>query len=106
MSIQFKDLHRINEHVGKLSSLSGVKQIWPNKVYRLPDENVAWTGRVGGPDYIQKVKRQTGNDTFTPHLMTQVNKLREKGFTGKGVRIGVIDSGVRDPSYARTADIH
>lgn len=33
-------------------------------------------------------------DTFTPHVMTQVDMLRADGITGKGVKIAVIDTGV------------
>ncbi|KAG7143158.1 Minor extracellular protease vpr like protein [Verticillium longisporum] len=33
-------------------------------------------------------------DAFTPHLMTQVDKLRAEGFTGKGLHIGIVDTGV------------
>ncbi|ODA80923.1 hypothetical protein RJ55_03883 [Drechmeria coniospora] len=31
---------------------------------------------------------------FPPHVMTQINKLHEQGFTGKGIIIAVIDSGI------------
>ncbi|KAK2596794.1 hypothetical protein QQS21_006123 [Conoideocrella luteorostrata] len=37
---------------------------------------------------------KTTNDTYSTHAMAQVNKLRAKGFTGKGIRIAVIDSGI------------
>ncbi|ODA82254.1 hypothetical protein RJ55_00761 [Drechmeria coniospora] len=33
-------------------------------------------------------------DTFEPHVMTQVDRLRALGYTGTGVRIAVIDSGI------------
>ncbi|KAF0315725.1 subtilisin-like serine protease pr1c [Colletotrichum asianum] len=33
-------------------------------------------------------------DTYAPHVMTQVDKLRAEGYTGKGIRIGIVDSGV------------
>lgn len=33
-------------------------------------------------------------DTFTPHVMTQVDLLRADGITGKGVKIAVVDTGV------------
>lgn len=94
VSIQFKDIPTAEEQASKLSSLSSVKQVWPNRVYYLPKDEVVWTGTAGGPDFIQNVKRQNGNDTFTPHVMTQVDKLRAKGVTGDGIKIGVIDTGV------------
>ena len=92
-SIQFKNAGRTEDHMGILSALP-IKNIWPKKLYYLPEEDVIWTGQAGGHEYIRNVKRQTGNDTFTPHTMTQVDKLREEGITGKGIKIAVIDTGV------------
>ncbi|KAI1413582.1 subtilisin-like protein [Hypoxylon sp. FL1857] len=94
VSIQFHDLTTAGEEATKLNSLASVKQVWPNRVYSLPNDEVIWTGRSGGKGYLQNVKRQLGNDTFNPHVMTQVDKLRANGITGKGVKIGIIDSGV------------
>ncbi|KAI1384410.1 subtilisin-like protein [Hypoxylon trugodes] len=94
VSIQFDDIHTAEEEAAKLNSLSSVKQVWPNRMYSLPKDEVVWTGRNGGEAYMKNVKRQLGNDTFNPHLMTQVDKLRAKGITGKGIKIGIIDSGV------------
>ncbi|UKZ77555.1 hypothetical protein TrVFT333_005278 [Trichoderma virens FT-333] len=36
------------------------------------------------------------NDTgsYAPHVLTQVDKLHAEGYTGKGIRIGIVDSGV------------
>ncbi|KAI1075345.1 subtilisin-like protein [Whalleya microplaca] len=93
-SIQFNDIDRAEEEAVKLNRLASVKQVWPNRVYSLPNDEVIWTGRRGGENYIQNVKRQLGNDTFTPHVMTQVDKLHADGIAGKGVKIGIIDSGV------------
>ncbi|OTB08539.1 hypothetical protein M426DRAFT_52137 [Hypoxylon sp. CI-4A] len=93
-SIQFHDLTTAEQEAANLNSLPSVKQVWPNRVYSLPKDEVVWTGRSGGENYIKNVKRQLGNDTFTPHVMTQVDKLRAEGFQGEGVKIGIIDSGV------------
>ncbi|KAK7754965.1 hypothetical protein SLS62_003049 [Diatrype stigma] len=37
---------------------------------------------------------ETAEDTFSPHVITQVDKLRAEGITGKGIRIAIVDSGV------------
>jgi subtilisin family serine protease len=36
----------------------------------------------------------TLNDTFSPHVMAGVDKLHAEGLAGKGITIGIIDSGV------------
>lgn len=36
----------------------------------------------------------TREDVFSPHIITQVDKLRAEGITGKGIRIAIVDSGV------------
>ncbi|GJD00643.1 subtilisin Carlsberg [Colletotrichum higginsianum] len=78
-----------------------IRNIWPVRTIQrsAPEDN-------GGPiknnvKHARHARRQdnntTGNstkDTFSPHVMTQVDKLREQGITGKGVRIAIIDSGV------------
>jgi subtilisin family serine protease len=33
-------------------------------------------------------------DTFSTHVMTGVDKLHAQGYFGKGVKIGIIDSGI------------
>ena len=48
-------------------------------------------------------RRDLSKDDSIPHIMTQVDKLRAKGLTGKGVKVAVIDTGVsRHPlTYGR-----
>ncbi|KAH9906413.1 subtilisin-like protein [Xylariomycetidae sp. FL2044] len=93
-SIQFNDLNTADSEAAKLNSLASVKKVWPNRVYYLPDDEVVWTGSTGGKNQMKNLRRQLGNDTFTPHTMTQVDKLRAEGITGAGVKIAIIDSGV------------
>lgn len=42
--------------------------------------------------------RQATADTYSPHVMTQVDRLRNKGFVGKGIKVAVVDTGVSEPS--------
>ncbi|KAH5463519.1 hypothetical protein HBI31_213750 [Parastagonospora nodorum] len=67
-----------------------IRNIWPSRVTRhLRD--------VGGavPAQNSHFKRQTQEErTFSPHVMTQVDKLHAEGVTGKGFRISIIDSGI------------
>ncbi|KYK54176.1 hypothetical protein DCS_06133 [Drechmeria coniospora] len=75
-----------------------VRTYYPVHLHQRPDSSVEWT--AVDPDMSHgaaKHKRSLANQTFTafpPHVMTQVDKLRALGFTGKGVKIAVLDSGV------------
>ncbi|KAI1117033.1 peptidase S8/S53 domain-containing protein [Nemania sp. NC0429] len=95
VSIQFHDAESAEDEAAALSGLAGVKRVWPNRLYDLPKDNVIWTGKSKDASVANSnIKRQFKNDTFSPHLMTQVDKLRAKGVIGKGIKIGVIDTGV------------
>ncbi|KAI1202470.1 peptidase S8/S53 domain-containing protein [Nemania serpens] len=94
-SIQFHDAESAEDEAAALSGLAGVKRVWPNRLYDLPKDKVIWTGKSKDASVANSnVKRQFSSDTFSPHLMTQVDKLRAKGVIGKGIKIGVIDTGV------------
>lgn len=81
----------------QIGGSSRVKNIWPVRTVKLdlPKDNGAPTEAP-----VSRTKRQAvapGNstkNTFSPHVMTQVDKLREQGLTGKGLRVGIVDSGV------------
>lgn len=46
------------------------------------------------------------NNTFSPHVMVQADKLHAKGITGKGIKIAVIDTGVSfDDNHPYIGDI-
>ncbi|KAI0392210.1 subtilisin-like protein [Xylariaceae sp. FL0594] len=94
-SIQFHDVGSAEDEAAKIANLTSVKRVWQNRVYHLPRDDVVWTGKSKDANAAHaNVKRQAKSDTFTPHLMTQVDKLRAKGITGKGIKIGVIDTGI------------
>lgn len=95
-SIQFNDHERAEEIAAKMLELPAVKAMWPVRVYGIPEPRIDWQG-TPGQEYATMKKRSTSEtvkDTFSPHVMTQVDKLREEGYTGKGVKVAVIDSGV------------
>ncbi|KAI0539014.1 peptidase S8/S53 domain-containing protein [Xylaria digitata] len=95
VSIQFHDTESAEDEAAALAGLSSVKRVWPNRIYDLPKDEIVWTGKSKDASVAHSnVKRQLGNDTFSPHLMTQVDKLRAKGIVGKGIKIGVIDTGI------------
>ncbi|KAI0161371.1 peptidase S8/S53 domain-containing protein [Xylariaceae sp. FL1272] len=95
-SIQFHNVDKAEEAVSKLMDLKAVKNMWPNRIYSLPKDKIVWTGKASAAKKTEATKKRATNttDTFTPHVMTQVDKLRAKGYVGSGIKVGVIDSGV------------
>ncbi|KAK4238043.1 hypothetical protein C8A03DRAFT_33943 [Achaetomium macrosporum] len=89
-SIQFKEVKDAEKMAAKVASMPTIKRVFPVRRYPVPHHVVHSTG-----DAVQEIiaKRTEGNDTFSPHLMTQVNKFRDAGITGKGIKIGIIDTG-------------
>lgn len=76
-----------------------IKNVWPVRTIKLdmPEDNGAPVKPAPSNSRIKRQDVISGNstkDTFSPHVMTQVDKLREQGITGKGLRIAIIDSGV------------
>ena len=94
-SIQFKDTDKAEDKAAQLADRGDIKNVWPVKLYSVPTHTVHSVGDAA----LKGLRRRQGppgpgNDTFTPHLMTQVDQLRAKGITGKGIKIAVIDTGV------------
>lgn len=81
----------------KIANMDMVKQIWPVRIISVPKDEVVWKGTERSAAQAALQKRQlSGNatDTFSPHVMTQVDKLRADGVRGKGIKIAVIDTGI------------
>jgi subtilisin family serine protease len=67
-----------------------VANIWPTQI-------ITRTGQGGAaiPAQRKHIKRQSElEDTFSTHVMTQVDKLHAEGVTGKGYRVAIVDSGI------------
>lgn len=74
------------------------RKVWPVKRYSLPEYTVEWTGSEDASGEVAAaLARQSEADEFSTHMMTQVNKLRDQGIVGKGVKVAVVDSGVSLP---------
>ena len=79
--------------VGLINSFSSVSKIWPVRLYSNPAKV------LGTVDNLESLQLATSNlkkraDTFSTHVMGGVDKLHDEGFTGDGLFIGVIDTGV------------
>ncbi|PHH78656.1 hypothetical protein CDD82_2918 [Ophiocordyceps australis] len=98
VSVQIKDVHAASQKAAELAALPAVKNVWPVRLYEMPNPKVEWVGSER--DGRKLVARDGGGktnetaDAFSPHVMTQVDRLRAKGITGKGVKIAVIDTGI------------
>ncbi|KAI1659841.1 subtilisin-like protein [Daldinia decipiens] len=67
--------------INKLEGMPGVLRVWPNeRVYLNPAE----------PKVLDGVP---ANLNYTTHNVTGVSKLHEAGIYGKGVKVGIVDSG-------------
>jgi hypothetical protein len=86
----------------KISAMPSVKKIWPMRLYPAPTTHEART-RGNGSSFLNarlgNIPKSgddapSHNHSYSPHSMTQVDRLHAKGYTGKGARIAIIDTGV------------
>ncbi|KAG6150557.1 hypothetical protein E4U35_000696 [Claviceps purpurea] len=94
LSFQFHNVAGAEQRSKEIAAMSAVKQMWPVRVL---SANMATKARVVGASVNSEVVKRDGTlpkDTFAPHVMTQVDRLRAKGITGKGVKIAVVDTGI------------
>ncbi|KAG5986102.1 hypothetical protein E4U52_000582, partial [Claviceps spartinae] len=94
-SFQYHDVTDAAQRSKAIAAMPAVKQMWPVRLLS------AKTATKAAPLNIKvlnsKVVMRDGTlpkDTFAPHVMTQVDRLRAKGITGKGVKVAVIDTGI------------
>lgn len=71
--------------VDKLVALPDVNKSWPTRKVHL-------TAPVAEP---QVFGREAAKSSYSIHSMTGVDKLHDQGIYGKGVKVGVVDSGVQ-----------
>lgn len=90
--------------VAFLSKLKGVKNVWPNFIVEVPrtpgyekPEKKKITQKKKSKSKSSKASVVHINGTSNvnaPHEMTGVDKLHKLGKRGKGMKIGIIDSGI------------
>ncbi|KAK4698738.1 endonuclease III, partial [Phenoliferia sp. Uapishka_3] len=72
--------------ISAIYDLEGIEQVWPVRLYPAPKPRVVKSGLTA---------KEVGDvDTFSTHVMTGVDKLHEEGWYGKGMVVGIIDTGV------------
>ncbi|KAG6058762.1 hypothetical protein E4U17_007567 [Claviceps sp. LM77 group G4] len=96
LSFQLHNIKTAKEKVAKFAAMPAVKAVHPVMLYDMPNPKVEWIAPKGStfeqPGLASRA--EGGPDTFSPHVMTQVDKLRVKGIIGKEIKVAVIDSGV------------
>lgn len=83
----------------KIASIVPVKNVWPVMRYQNPEPGkfASTSGDKGNLASVSQHVSGSAADTeagYAPHVSTQIDKLHAEGYTGKGIRVGVIDSGV------------
>lgn len=95
VSVQLKDLSNHEDKAQKMAQLPAVKNMWPVTLIQAPNPKVEWVAGTNSLPVIQsRDVSPTDPSNFPPHKMVQIDKLRAKGYTGKGVKVAVIDTGV------------
>lgn len=92
MQLKGTENDRADSRAFSIASTATVKNVWPVREHSRPNVTVHSSGKPGPEDL--EMRQDNGSDTFGPHVMTQVDKLRAEGYTGKGVKIALIDTGV------------
>ncbi|KAF3074697.1 Minor extracellular protease vpr [Trichoderma lentiforme] len=94
VSVQLKDLSNHESKAQKMAQLPAVKNMWPVTLIQAPNPKVEWVASSSSPAIQARDVSPTDPSNFPPHQMVQIDKLRAKGFTGKGVKVAVIDTGI------------
>ncbi|KAF3761776.1 subtilisin-like protein [Cryphonectria parasitica EP155] len=94
-SFSVTDLASEKHQVARISALRAVRQVWPVRKYSLPElmRNGTMPNPMSG-DIMLDEEFDNIVDKFSPHVMTQVDKLHAESYFGHGIRIGIVDTGV------------
>ncbi|PMB65349.1 Thermophilic serine proteinase [Beauveria bassiana] len=82
-------LHNSTLTTNQMENMPGVTKVWPIEAEKQQVElqPVQSPGQRSGPQ-----RRDTSSSWN--HIMTQIDKLHAAGFTGSGIKIGIVDTGV------------
>ncbi|KAG6065101.1 hypothetical protein E4U33_005962, partial [Claviceps sp. LM78 group G4] len=96
LSYQLHDLKTAEDKVAKYAAMPAVKAVLPVILYDMPNPKIEWIAPNASTfERSRLASRAEGvPDTFSSHVMTQVDKLRAKGITGKGIKVAVVDTGI------------
>ncbi|QUC19112.1 uncharacterized protein UV8b_03353 [Ustilaginoidea virens] len=94
LSVQMHDHEKAKDKAAQLAALPAVKAVYPVKLYPQPNPKVDWVAPPNLDSSVALESLRVAQDTFSPHVMTQVDKLHAKGITGKDTKLAVIDTGI------------
>lgn len=97
ISVDLFDLENAEEKAASMARMRSVVNMWPVEVFSVPKPKIEWVGAPEGETAKVFRRQDNGTDTYSPHVMVQVDKLRAEGITGKGIKVAVIDTGVSPP---------
>jgi hypothetical protein len=92
VSINLRNISKEDEHTAAIGDIPQVKQMWPVTIIPRPKVKRQLFGKEEG----SLDKRDIFRSVLLPHEITQVDRIQKSGEKGKGVKIGIIDTGVCD----------
>jgi subtilisin family serine protease len=81
------------EIAAQIETLGMVKKIWPVRLYKKPRVETEELLNVADVHNLQK-RQSLLVDTYEVHKMGGVDLLRAEGYTGKGLFVAIVDTGV------------
>ncbi|KAK8143983.1 hypothetical protein G3M48_006491 [Beauveria asiatica] len=94
ISVQMADVAMAEETMAEMKNREGITDVWrAQAVSRAAEEEDGADSVNAGDAHGGHVDKRAADDLWT-HMMTSVDKLHSEGFTGNGIKIAVVDSGV------------
>lgn len=96
VSVQLHDIDKAQQKAAQLAATPAVRAVFPVQLFDMPNPKIEWVAQnsTNAPKGLLSSRADNKTDTYPPHVMTQIDKLRAKGITGKGVKIAVVDTGI------------
>ncbi|KAM3426042.1 hypothetical protein NHJ13734_009704 [Beauveria thailandica] len=82
-------LHNSTLSTNQMESMPGVTKVWPIEA----EEQKVELQPVQSPEQQPGPQRRDVSSSWN-HIMTQIDKLHAAGFTGSGIKIGIVDTGL------------
>ncbi|EFX03897.1 subtilisin-like protease [Grosmannia clavigera kw1407] len=80
--------------VQRILQKPNVRNVWPVRAIQFPKPTPVSVRKGSAATDGGDMARRDGKDTYAPHVLTQVDQLHAAGFTGKGIKLGIVDTGV------------